>query len=214
MLVTCVSGAQLSNYATYLVEPEQAPLSIVLTALSTACGVVATPLLALLMLGQRVPVDAKGMSLSIMQIVILPVAAGLLLSKYLPGLVRRLKPVLSAVALLDTCACVGASLSSNAAAARTRTGALVLVPVLILHGVAFVIGHKIGEVVGNGSPALAHTLSLQTGMQSSLLALLLASNFFSDPLTCLPCGLSVIVMTLGGFALVVHWNGRRSKKTG
>ncbi len=74
--VTCVSGAQLSNYATYLVEPEQAPLSIVLTALSTACGVVATPLLALLMLGQRVPVDAKGMSLSIMQIVILPVAAG------------------------------------------------------------------------------------------------------------------------------------------
>lgn len=55
--------------------------------------------------------------------------AGLLLSKYLPGLVRRLKPVLSAVALLDTCACVGASLSSNAAAARTRTGALVLVPV-------------------------------------------------------------------------------------
>ena len=71
-----MSGAQLSNYATYLVEPEQAPLSIVLTALSTASGVVATPLLALLMLGQRVPVDAKGMSLSIMQIVIMPVAAG------------------------------------------------------------------------------------------------------------------------------------------
>ena len=94
------------------------------------------------------------------------------------------------------------------------------VQVLILHGIAFVIGHKIGEVVGDGSPALAHTLSLQTGMQvslhilylpvpsslpaysvpsplqSSLLALLLASNFFSDPLTCLPCGLSVIVMTL------------------
>ncbi len=60
---------------------------------------------------------------------LLAVHAGLLLSKYLPGLVRRLKPVLSAVALLDTCACVGASLSSNAAAARTRTGALVLVPV-------------------------------------------------------------------------------------
>ncbi len=43
-----------------------------------------------------------------------------------------------------------------------------MVQVLILHGVAFVIGHKIGEVVGDGSPALAHTLSLQTGMQVSL----------------------------------------------
>ena len=79
-----MSGAQLSNYATYLVEPEQAPLSIVLTALSTACGVVATPLLALLMLGQRVPVDAKGMSLSIMQIVIMPVAAGKLERQAVP----------------------------------------------------------------------------------------------------------------------------------
>ena len=93
-----------------------------------------------------------------------------------------------------------------------------MVQVFILHGVAFVIGHKIGEVVGDGSPALAHTLSLQTGMQvslyslwawvqkkpvclafclltqymllqSSLLALLLASNFFSDPLICLPCAI-------------------------
>ena len=43
-----------------------------------------------------------------------------------------------------------------------------MVQVLSLHSVAFVIGHKIGEVVGEGSPALAHTLSLQTGMQVSL----------------------------------------------
>ena len=33
-------------------------------------------------------------------------------------------------------------------------------------------------------------------LQSSLLALLLASKFFPDPLVRLPCGLSVIVMTL------------------
>ena len=33
-------------------------------------------------------------------------------------------------------------------------------------------------------------------MQSSLLALLLASKFFSEPLVRLPCGISVIVMTL------------------
>ena len=43
-----------------------------------------------------------------------------------------------------------------------------MVQVLILHGIAFVVGHKIGDVVGDGSPALAHTLSLQTGMQVSL----------------------------------------------
>ena len=74
--VACVSGAQLSNYATFLVHPEQAPLSIVLTALSTACGVFLTPLLALVLLGARIPVDAASMALSIVQIVLVPVLAG------------------------------------------------------------------------------------------------------------------------------------------
>ena len=54
----------------------QAPLSIVLTALSTLFGAVLTPVLALLLLGKRVPVDALGMAMSIFQIVIAPVASG------------------------------------------------------------------------------------------------------------------------------------------
>ena len=73
---SCVSGAQLSNYATFLVHPEQAALSIVLTALSTAAGVVLTPLLVWLLLGQLIPVDVLGMAPAIMQIVIVPVALG------------------------------------------------------------------------------------------------------------------------------------------
>ena len=71
-----MSGAQLSNYATFLVEPQQAPLAIVLTALSTAAGVVVTPLLALLLLGTRIPIDAAAMALSIAQIVLVPVGLG------------------------------------------------------------------------------------------------------------------------------------------
>ena len=47
-----MSGAQLSNYATYLVHPEQAPLSIVLTAVSTLCGALLTPALILFLLGK------------------------------------------------------------------------------------------------------------------------------------------------------------------
>lgn len=74
--VACVSGAQLSSYATFLVHPRQAPLAIVLTALSTAAGVVVTPALALLLLGARLPIDAAGIARSIVQIVIAPVAAG------------------------------------------------------------------------------------------------------------------------------------------
>lgn len=71
-----MSGAQLSNYAVFLAEPEQAALAIVLTALSTAAGVFVTPLLAMALLGASIPVDAGAMALSIAQIVVLPVSLG------------------------------------------------------------------------------------------------------------------------------------------
>eukprot|EP00884_Botryococcus_braunii_P014668 jgi/Botrbrau1/23201/Bobra.0041s0045.1 len=102
--------------------PEQAPLSIVLTALSTAGGVLLTPALALLLLGARLPVDAFAMAKSIVQIVLLPVAAGLALSTWVPKVVEEGRPYLASLALLDTCACVGASLASNSDAARSRLG--------------------------------------------------------------------------------------------
>jgi len=55
MQMSCVSGAQLSNYAIYLVHPEHAPLSIVLTALSTLCGAILTPALIRFHLGNGAP---------------------------------------------------------------------------------------------------------------------------------------------------------------
>lgn len=81
ILCACVSGAQLSNYATFLTEPKLAPLSIVMTALSTALAVVVTPLLILLLLGTRLPIDLVGMITNITEIVVVPVAAGLFLNR-------------------------------------------------------------------------------------------------------------------------------------
>ncbi|GKD02221.1 probable sodium/metabolite cotransporter BASS6, chloroplastic isoform X3 [Tanacetum coccineum] len=59
MLTSCVSGAQFSNYATFLTDPKMAPLSIVMTSLSIAIAIFVTPLLSLLLIGKRLPVDVK-----------------------------------------------------------------------------------------------------------------------------------------------------------
>ena len=55
--------------------------------------------------------------------------AGLMCSTYFPAFVTRAKPFLTFASLLDTCACVGASLASNSDTARSSIGAAVLVPV-------------------------------------------------------------------------------------
>lgn len=67
VLMSCVSGAQLSSYASFLSKGDVA-LSILLTSSSTIASVLVTPLLTGLLIGSVVPVDAIAMSKSILQV--------------------------------------------------------------------------------------------------------------------------------------------------
>lgn len=67
VLTSCVAGAQLSSYASFLSNGDVA-LSILLTSLSTIASVLVTPLLTGLLIGSVVPVDAVAMSKSILQV--------------------------------------------------------------------------------------------------------------------------------------------------
>eukprot|EP00271_Cylindrocystis_brebissonii_P002434 TRINITY_DN13059_c0_g1_i2.p1 TRINITY_DN13059_c0_g1~~TRINITY_DN13059_c0_g1_i2.p1 ORF type:complete len:456 (+),score=57.89 TRINITY_DN13059_c0_g1_i2:706-2073(+) len=211
ILTSCVSGAQLSNYATFLVEPTCAPLSIVLTALSTATAVFVTPALTLLLLGRRLPVNATAMVSNIAQIVVIPIAAGLFLNRFATPVSKAIKPSLPALSVFTTALCVGSPLAVNSVAVRSQSGLLVLIPVVLFHALGFLAGYGLAQVVykKDGVP-LARTLSLETGMQSSLLGLALATKFFPDPLVGIPSAISVIVMSLMGFALVMLWAPRDS----
>ena len=213
--VSIVSGAQLANYATFLSAPEHAPLAILLTATSTAAGAVLTPALAAALLGASVPVDATGVAKSIAEVVLAPIAAGLAAGRWAPRSVAALRPALAAAALLDTCCCVGASLAANAAALAGPGGWAVLAPVVFFHWAAFALGHaaaRLGPARGPDGLPLARCLCLTAGMQSSLLALLLATRFFAaTPAVALVAGVSTVVMTLSGFGLVVLW-GREGRE--
>ncbi|GKB94415.1 probable sodium/metabolite cotransporter BASS5, chloroplastic isoform X1 [Tanacetum coccineum] len=194
MLTSCVSGAQLSNYATFLTDPAMAPLSIVMTSLSTATAVFVTPLLSLLLIGKRLPVDVKGMISNILQIVVSPVAAGLLLNRFLPRISSAIRPFLPPLSVLVTSLCVGAPLAINIDSVLSPFGISVVLLVIALHLSAFVLGYAFTGVAFQNAPdvkPLQRTLSYETGMQSSLLALALANKFFQDPLVGVPPAISV-----------------------
>lgn len=67
VLMSCVAGAQLSSYASFLSKGDVA-LSILLTSSTTIASVLATPILTGLLIGSVVPVDAVAMSKSILQV--------------------------------------------------------------------------------------------------------------------------------------------------
>lgn len=67
VLSTCVAGAQLSSYASFLSKGDVA-LSILLTSSTTIASVIVTPILTGLLIGSVVPVDAVAMAKSILQV--------------------------------------------------------------------------------------------------------------------------------------------------
>ncbi|KAJ0781268.1 putative Bile acid:sodium symporter/arsenical resistance protein Acr3 [Helianthus annuus] len=152
MLTSCVSGAQLSNYATFLTDPTMAPLSIVMTSISTATAVFVTPLLSLLLIGKRLPVDVKGMVSNILQIVISPVAAGLLLNRFLPRISGAIKPFLLPLSVLVTSLCVGAPLAININSVLSPFGLSVLLLVTSFHLSAFIVGYAFTGVAFRNEP--------------------------------------------------------------
>ncbi|CAN6914479.1 unnamed protein product [Brassica oleracea] len=215
MLVSCVSGAQLSNYATFLTDPALALLSIVMTSLSTATAVLVTPMLSLLLIGKKLPVDVKGMISSILQHTVVPQSCVFFFFyRLFPKLSNAIRPFLPVLSVLDTACCIGAPLALNINSVMSPFGATILLLVTMFHLSAFLSGYFLtGSVFRNApdSKALQRTLSYETGMQSSLLALALATKFFQDPLVGIPPAISTVVMSLMGFTLVMIWSNDKEQ---
>ncbi|KAL1214084.1 putative sodium/metabolite cotransporter BASS5 [Cardamine amara subsp. amara] len=212
MLVSCVSGAQLSNYTTFLTDPSLAPLSIVMTSISSATAILVTPMLSLLLIGKKLPVDVIGMISSILQVVVTPIAAGLLLNRLLPRLSNAIKPFLPALTVIDMACCIGAPLALNIDSILSPFGAIILLLVVTFHLLAFIAGYYFTGFFFSKAPdakALQRTLSYETRMQSSLLALALATKFFQDPLVGVPPAISTVVMSLMGCSLVTIWKNKK-----
>ncbi|CAL5386085.1 unnamed protein product [Camellia sinensis] len=145
VLMSCVAGAQLSNYASFLSKGDVA-LSIILTSSTTIASVLVTPLLTGLLVGSVVPIDAVAMSKSILQVVLVPVTLGLLLNTYAKSVVNILQPVMPFVAMICTSMCIGSPLAINRSHILSTEGLQLVLPVLTFHAVAFTLGYLISKI--------------------------------------------------------------------
>ncbi|KAK4440963.1 putative sodium/metabolite cotransporter BASS3, chloroplastic [Sesamum alatum] len=204
VLTSCVAGAQLSSYASFLSKGDVA-LSILLTSSSTIASVLVTPLLTGLLIGSVVPVDAVAMSKSILQVVLAPVALGLVLNSYAKPVVSILQPVMPFVAMVCTSLCIGSPLAINRSQILSAEGLRLVGPVLSFHAVAFTLGYWICKMQPlRLEEEVCRTISLCTGMQSSTLAGLLATQFLGST-QAVPPACSVVAMAIMGLCLASFW---------
>ncbi|MCO5600059.1 hypothetical protein L7F22_054167 [Adiantum nelumboides] len=209
ILTACVAGAQLSSYASYLSNGDVA-LSIILTSVSTITSAIVTPLLTWLFIGSVVPVDGIAMAKSILQIVLCPVLLGLGLNTYAKPVVDVIRPVMPLMAMVCTSMCIGSPLALNKAHVVSLQGLQLLVPVVIFHIAAFTFGYWMARFPAFSlDEKSSKTLSLCTGMQSSTLAGLLATQFLGDT-QAVPPACSVVVMAVLGLSLASFWGNGNS----
>jgi len=204
ILVGSVASGTGSTLMVFLAKGDVA-LSITIAAMSTLVGIVATPLLTRFYVDATVPVDVTGMLLSILQIVALPVAAGLLLNHFVPRLVKRIEPGLPYVSILAILAIIGAVVAGSQASIAT-VGPIVLVAVVLHNGLGLLGGYWGGRLLGF-EENVCRTLALEVGMQNSGLAATLGKLYFS-PLAALPGAIFSVWHNLSGSLLAGYWAGR------
>ncbi|MEM1128992.1 MAG: bile acid:sodium symporter family protein [Pseudomonadota bacterium] len=204
VLLGACPGGTASNVMAYLAKADVA-LSVSMTLLSTVLAVVATPLLTWLLIGQTVPVDMGAMLVSLVKIVVVPVAAGVLLNRFLGRVVERAKPVLPAVAALAILFVLGVIVALNRDNLASA-GVAVFVAVFLHNACGLLGGYWVPRLAGFDIRT-CRTLSLEVGMQNSGLGVALSVLHFT-PLAALPSVLFSVWHNISGALLAGRWSAR------
>ena len=201
ILVGCCPGGTASNVITYLAKGDLA-LSVGMTATSTLLAPLLTPLLVWLLAGTMVEVDTIGMLLSIVYVVIAPIAVGLVFQRYLPKFTKSIVPYLPAFSSVVIAFVVGIVVSHNAD--RLLVGGMIVVLVVMLHNLCGLsLGYIIGRLLGLAD-AKRRAISIEVGMQNSGLASSLATlHFAAYPLATIPGAIFSVWHNISG-ALVAR----------
>ena len=175
VLVGCCPGGTASNVITYLAGGDLA-LSIGMTSVSTLLAPLLTPLLTFLFAGKYVDVDFWTMFMSILQVIILPIALGLIIKRFVPMPDKVIKNVLPAVSTIAITLIVAAVVSANADK-LLHCGLMVIVVVILHNLLGFLLGIMVGKVLGLSNKKCT-AISVEVGMQNSGLACSLAQQHF------------------------------------
>ena len=212
ILVGCCPGGTASNVICYLARAN-VPLSVLLTLSSTTAAIVATPLLTRWLAGAWLPVDAKALFASMLQIVLIPLIAGIfintMMAKYprarsLHRWIDSVGPLVSVAVIVLIVSCIVGLKKPEIA----RSAAPLFVSVFLLHASGFFFGYLLARFLGC-SETLRRTISIEVGMQNSGLGASLATKHFSQyALAPVPAAISAVYHCLIGCLLAALWRVR------
>lgn len=204
ILVGCCPGGTSSNVMTYLSKGDLA-LSVACTSVTTVAAPFVTPFLVWTFASQYLPVDAAAMFLSIVKIVLAPLALGFLLQKLLPNVVRAAVPALPLVSVVGIVLIVAAVVAVSKG--KIIESGLMIFAVVVLHnGLGYTLGFFAGRAFGL-SLAKRKAIAIEVGMQNSGLGAALASAHFS-PAAAVPSAIFSVWHNISGALIANYFAGK------
>ncbi|KJU77856.1 sodium transporter [Ectopseudomonas oleovorans] len=194
ILVGCCPGGTASNVITWFARGDLA-LSVSITAVTTLLAPLVTPALIWLLASEWLPVSFNAMFISILKMVLLPIALGLIAQRLLGERVKTAVEVLPLISVVSIVAIVAAVVAASQGKIA-ESGLLIMAVVMLHNGIGLGLGYLAGRLFGM-SLAQRKTLSIEVGMQNSGLGAALASAHFS-PLAAVPSALFSVWHNLSG----------------
>lgn len=198
IMVAACPGGNISNFFSQAAGGNAA-LSVSLTAFSTGLAIIFTPL-NLQIWGslyeptanilRAVEVSPAEVFQTVVQILLIPLLLGMWVNHYRPNLAYKLIRILRPLSMVIFIGFVAIAFSNNFDVFLRFIG-LIMLLVLVHNAVALGTGYGLGWITGL-NVADRKTLSIETGIQNSGLALLLIFSFFDG---------------LGGMAIIAGWWG-------
>jgi len=202
ILVGSCPGGVSSNVITYIAGGNVA-LSVTMTACSTMISPVTTPLAMKLLAGRIIPIDVQTMMLSIIQMILLPVFAGLFLSRYAHGLTQRWRRWMPFVSMLSICIIIAVTIALSRD--QLLVVGLTLFAASVCHNATgYVLGYAGGRALGLNRVD-SRTVAIEVGMQNGGMATGLAFNVLGSELTAMASAVFGPWSAVAGSALACFW---------
>jgi BASS family bile acid:Na+ symporter len=205
VLVGAAPGGVASNVITYLAGGN-VPLSVTLTAVSTLVSPVMTPFAMQALAGRYVPIDFFDMMISIVNMIILPIVAGLVVNRLFYGRLKWLDRVLPLVSMSAICVII--LIITSLSRERLLAVALSLIGAVICHNA---LGYLFGYWAARGlrlREVDARTVAIEVGLQNAGMASGLAISVLHSSDAGLAAAIFGPWMNISGSVLASWWRGR------
>jgi len=211
VLIGCSPSGVASNVMAYLAKANLA-LSITITSVATLLAPFLTPLFMKVFAGEFIEIDVLDMMWSIVKMIILPIAAGLLFNKLRGNRAQWLDRAMPLISMWG----IGLIIVVITAAGRDSLldiGGLLLLIVLVHNLFGYLLGYWYARLMGM-SERDCRTISIEVGMQNGGLASGIANSLGKIATMGLAPAVFGPLMNVTGSILAAFWHKRPPNGSG